>query len=210
MSVLLGLLFVLCAGSCWYAADRGFLLVERLAKVAALGALLALAVSLGATDAPGGRALLVALALGWVGDIALLWRGPSAFLVGLGAFLLGHGAYVVASAPRWFHPIPFVLAALLVAPFAVRSLPRIRRGALATGGPRLGSATLLYGAALAAMALAVAATGRPLALLGGFLFVLSDTVLGLDRFDAPRARAPLAILPSYHLAQFFLVLGLLT
>ena len=66
-----------------------------------------------------------------------------------------------------------------------------------------------YVLVLLAMALAAGATGRPLLILGGLLFALSDTVLALDRFDAPRARSHVVVLSLYHAAQAAIVLGVL-
>jgi uncharacterized membrane protein YhhN len=72
--------------------------------------------------------ILGGLALGVIGDVALLGDGKRAFLVGLGAFLLGHIAYVVAFAlidpPVYWPYNAGLLAALpiVVALFALYKL----------------------------------------------------------------------------------------
>lgn len=50
-------------------------------------------------------------------------------------------------------------------------------------------------------------TGYLLTLLGALIFLLSDAILGLDRFVAPRARASLVVIVSYHIAQALIVMG---
>lgn len=50
-------------------------------------------------------------------------------------------------------------------------------------------------------------TGYLLTLLGALVFLLSDAILGLDRFVSPRARASLVVIVTYHVAQALIVLG---
>lgn len=208
-AILVGVLAAVFAGTCWYAGERGMDSPARTAKIATILALVVLAVVLGAPGRPGGIALLVGLILSAVGDVALTRDDERSFSVGLAAFLLAHLAYVVAFVPLWFHPLGAVVVALLVAPLALLSFPRARRGAVLARGPQIGWSMTAYLVALVAMALAAGATGRVLLAVGAVLFALSDTVLALDRFDAPRARAHLAIMAGYHVAQAAIVTGVL-
>ena len=139
-----------------------------------------------------------------LGDILLDWPGDL-FVFGLGAFLLAHLAYLRAylsdcKQPAWL--------SLLFA--------------LATGGTMfaiLASAHLgpllipmaCYASAISAMLWrALARLGQPglpststrLAAAGAVLFVLSDSLIGINRFVAPFAAAPLAIMLSYWLGQW--------
>ncbi|WAC43600.1 lysoplasmalogenase [Pseudomonas sp. SL4(2022)] len=138
------------------------------------------------------------------GDILLDWP-VDLFVFGLGAFLLAHLAYLRAylsdcTQPAW-------LALLL---------------ALSTGGTMfaiLASANLgpllipvaCYALAISAMLWrALARLGQPglntdstrLAAAGAALFVLSDSLIGINRFVAPFEAAPLAIMLSYWLGQW--------
>jgi alkenylglycerophosphocholine/alkenylglycerophosphoethanolamine hydrolase len=138
------------------------------------------------------------------GDILLDWPGDL-FVFGLGAFLLAHLAYLRAylsdcKQPEW-------LALLL---------------ALTTGGTMfaiLASANLgpllipvaCYALAISAMLWrALARLGQPglpsistrLAAGGAALFVLSDSLIGINRFVAPFDAAPLAIMLTYWLGQW--------
>lgn len=138
------------------------------------------------------------------GDILLDWP-TDLFVFGLGAFLLAHLAYLRAylsdcKQPAW-------LALLL---------------ALGTGGTMfiiLTSANLgpllipvaCYALAISAMLWrALARLGQSdlnthstrLAAVGALLFVLSDSLIGINRFVAPFEAASLAIMLSYWLGQW--------
>ncbi|WP_339524919.1 lysoplasmalogenase [Pseudomonas sp. EA_35y_Pfl2_R111] len=158
-------------------------------------------------NAPNGlyrRWLSIGLLCSLAGDILLDWPGDL-FVFGLGAFLLAHLAYLRAylsdcKQPAW-------LALLL---------------ALATGGTMfafLANANLgpllipVAGYALAISAMlwrALARLGQSglntrsthLAAIGATLFVLSDSLIGINRFVAPFEAAPLAIMLSYWLGQW--------
>ena len=43
--------------------------------------------------------------------------------------------------------------------------------------------------------------------LGGAVFVISDSILGLNRFYLEIAHADIAIMIMYYIAQFFLITG---
>ncbi|WP_162872834.1 lysoplasmalogenase [Austwickia chelonae] len=207
---LVGSLAAVSALACWYSAAKGVQIIYRPTKVGTLVLLVALAASMGAADSLHGWALLVGLSCGLVGDVLLLRKDNRAFLAGLSAFLLGHLCYVVVFAVSWLHPVNALLAAVLVSPFAVLSLTRVRSGAGQRSGSVMAYATLGYGSILSVMAIAAGATGQPLTLAGGVLFVVSDTVLALDRFDAPRPYAGVVVIMTYQLAQAFIVLGSLS
>jgi uncharacterized membrane protein YhhN len=157
--------------------------------------------------------LLAALAFCLLGDVALMRQGDVAFAVGLAAFLVGHGLFVgvflnrqaVLTLPVWW-PLLAVYAVGMLAWL----LPK-------TG--KLAPAVLLYVAAIMGMALSagslaaggLSATvgwqGKPLVLLGALLFVVSDTLLAVDRFVKPFAAAHGLILATYYSALWCMVMG---
>lgn len=208
-AILVGLLATVLAATCWYAGDKDATRVARPAKIGVILALTALALMLGARDSGSGIALLVGLLLSLVGDAVLTRSDLTSFVIGLLTFLAAHIAYLVAFLPLGFHPVGLVMVAVVLAPFVVRSFPRARRGAIRDEGPRLGHAMTVYAIVLVLMALAAGSTGRVLLAVGGILFALSDIVLALDRFDAPRARVHVVVMVTYHLAQAAFVLGVL-
>jgi uncharacterized membrane protein YhhN len=117
-----------------------------------------------------------ALALGGLGDVALLGKGQLAFTAGLGSFLAGHVAWMVALRPRSRGAVtPATAAPYLVAWAALNAYlwPR-------TGRDRL--PVLVYSTALLGTALAARDTGDPVVATGGALFLASDTLLALERF----------------------------
>lgn len=153
-----------------------------------------------AAKAPAPRfALLVAAGLGLsaVGDILL--ELPGGFVRGLVAFLLAHVAYALAFASDCRS------LALL------RGLPCLLFGAFYFGllRARLGALEVpvaVYVIVICAMlwrALARADRGPSgvLAALGALSFVVSDSLLAWNRFVAPFAAAPYAVIATYWLGQ---------
>lgn len=147
--------------------------------------------------------LLVAIALSWAGDVALSF--PGMFVVGLGAFLLAHVAYITVflrmpGGPR--RPPLWTLG--YAAWFA---------GFLALLGPHTGALLVpvaLYGFVLGLMATLAASRG-PVMAVGGALFVVSDSVLGLGRFlpGYEFVLHDLTVMGTYLAAQLLITLGVL-
>ncbi|QKE84345.1 lysoplasmalogenase [Arthrobacter sp. NEB 688] len=193
----------------WWAVGTRRPGVERWAKPAVMVDLLAVALAAGALDHPAGPALVAALVLGGVGDVFLLGDSEPRFVAGLAAFLVGHLAYVVAFVRDGLdHPALAAVGAATVL-VALAAGRRILPAAARDGGAPLGSAVAVYMLVIAAMAVTGWATGHPLVAAGVTLFVVSDTLLALDRFVAPRPRARLAVIVTYHAAQALIVAGLL-
>jgi uncharacterized membrane protein YhhN len=119
-----------------------------------------------------------ALALGGVGDVALLGEGQTAFTIGLASFLAGHLAWIAALRPRSSGVLSRRPAA--AAPYALAWL-----GLNAYLWPRTGKdriPVLVYSGALLATALAALDTGDRAVATGGALFMVSDTLLALEKF----------------------------
>jgi uncharacterized membrane protein YhhN len=205
-ALVLAALVVATWAAVWRAAPR----VEMVTKPLALLALIALAVTLGAPGTDVGVSVLVALGLALVGDVFLLGSGARSFVGGLGAFLLSDLAYLVAFVMLGFHWIP-ALVVLVLALFVLRTAGhRVQAGAAREGGPWLGGGTTAYMLVLSALAVTAAGTALPLVLAGALVFLVSDLVLGLDRFVGPRARADLVVMVTYHVGQVLMVVGALT
>ena len=154
--------------------------------------------------------LLAGLALSMVGDVCLLM--PQGFLAGLVAFLLAHVCYIalfqrdapwlasrlglaaciaagaVAYGYLWTHGLPTAMRI----PVAIYVLVIGLMAAQA-----LGRATVLHTAAARTVA------------WGAVSFMVSDTVLALDRFVQPIAVAYLGVLGTYYLAQCLILHGML-
>ena len=140
-----------------------------------------------------------------LGDVALIFP-DSCFLYGLIFFLLAHIAYIIAFSFHLKFPahpvlwVPYFAFAILLYLFLFPNLPADLRIPVA-----------LYAFLLSAMA--AQAMGRLLILknaqarsaaIGGLLFLLSDSLLALDRFRSTIPAAYLFILTSYYLAQWLI------
>ena len=197
----------------WWAvwtATRRARAAERVAKPAVLTALVALAVVTEPVVPSVQAWLVVALVGSLAGDILLL--PPGRLVAGLVAFLVGHLAYTGAFA-QLSGSTPWALVgvagAVLVAATVGQRLVR------AAEGRRMAVPVALYLLVICLMAIAATRTGMPAAILGAWLFVASDAMLGWGEFvvaeptarDARRLR--LGVIVSYHVAQLLLVLALL-
>lgn len=159
-----------------------------------------------APDFTARTSVLLALAAGWLGDVALLFR--RGFLPGLLAFLLGHLAMAVALGQHGASLNVWLLGMVMLAALLMQR-------ALQPPGRLLHVAVLIYGAVLglvAVLALSLSlqrVDAWPLALAGA-LFVLSDSLLGWNKFRHTLPAAQLWILGSYFAAQCLFVYSFLT
>ncbi len=138
-----------------------------------------------------------------IGDVALM-PAVDRFIVGLGAFWIGHAIFCIGALTIGVHRtwtvVPVVVLSLGVGVFAG---PRIVRGS-----GSLAPAVALYLAAIVVMAVLVGATGRIAGMVGAMAFVVSDAVLGWNRFVRRERWANVTIMVTYHLALGGLVLTL--
>ena len=149
-------------------------------------------------DRPSQRAL----ALGGVGDVALLGSGETAFTAGLVSFLAGHVAWIIALRQRpgggWLRARP-ALAVPHVLTFGAMNAYLWKR----TGQDRI--PVLVYSAALLVMSLTALDTGSPRTAAGGALFLASDTLLALEKFGELRLPAHEGlVMATYASAQALL------
>lgn len=215
----------------WVAVGRGLRRVELFAKPSVL-ALLVIAAALAAPEDAGVRPWLVtALALGLIGDVALLGAsdagraGPARagvgddfgtesrapgrfFLLGLVAFGLGHLSYLAAMLAAGVDRTSALFGAALATVMIAGSIHRIVRGAFRDGGAPLAAAVICYTVALGATVVLGVGTAVLLVAYGSVLFAASDLVLGYDRFVRKSHWSRLTIIVTYHLAQFALLVGL--
>src|SRR5262249_6273479 len=143
-----------------------------------------------------------ALALGGAGDVALLGRGGIAFTAGLVSFLAGHAAWIRALRQRpgggLLRSRP-VLAVPYLAAFGALNAYLWPR----TGKDRV--PVLAYSTALLAMSLAALDSGSRRTAAGGALFLVSDTLLALQKFAGLRLPAHEGVvMATYTTAQALL------
>ncbi len=138
----------------------------------------------------------------WAGDVTLASPGDLGFLVGLGFFLLAHVAYIVLFLRRLRMRRPRPVALVYLAWWA---------GLVVVLAPHLGSLLVpvaVYGLVLGAMGAIGLSCNRWIA-AGGALFVVSDTLLGLNRFlpGFELWQVDLLIMLSYLAAQGLIAFG---
>ena len=201
--------FALIVAVDWAAVYRQWARVERVAKPLVMVALAWLALTMGAAHDPVGRCVLVALVFSLTGDIFLLRESAPDFVGGLISFLLAHLAYVLAFLTLGFQQW-WALAGILIAVLlSLTAGRRIVQGAMAHGGAALGAGVAAYLVVICVMVITASGTGRPVVLLGAVSFLVSDTVLALDRFVGPRGNARIVVIVTYHLGQLLMVIGAL-
>ena len=157
--------------------------------------------------------LFIAMALCWVGDIALTFSGDGPFLVGLVSFLLGHLFYILAF--RHLYATDWPVGSLLNRCLAGGVMLVVASSvALVLWKPAgdLGPAVALYALVIAAMAYCswAAAKGPGVWALriGASAFVISDVILAFGRFgEAPVAHGRLWVMGTYIVAQWALAVG---
>lgn len=163
----------------------------------------------------GGRTaaslLLLALAASLAGDVFLMV--PGYFIPGLLSFLLAHLAYLALfkREQAWFPRRRTLLATLGYGVlmygvlWLLGGLPAGLRGPVAV--------YVLVIALMAAQAIGRARVlreqGAVLVAVGATFFLLSDTLLALNKFVTPLPLAPLWVLSSYYAAQVLIVRGVL-
>ena len=161
--------------------------------------------------------VLIALAFAWAGDVLLMFQEISEiyFLSGLGSFLIMHILYtLVLSKTRFSTAWPpqkelliFLIAALTVTTAVFGLIDQ-------NLGPMRGP-VILYTLAILAMAfMALARKGVTsvssyrLTFIGAILFVLSDSILAINKFGPEVPLSGLIIMATYMMSQFLILKGL--
>ena len=157
--------------------------------------------------------MYIALFFSWCGDVLLMFQGTNElfFILGLSAFLLAHIFYIL-----FFHfirlkeRIPFNIFFLLAVMIYYVVLMRWL-------SPYLGALTLpvrVYGIVISLMGMmAMHMTGLQqkkagwFMLTGAILFVLSDSVLAVNKFYQSFEAAGIVIMLTYGAAQYFIAKG---
>ncbi len=158
----------------------------------------------GSVAAPYRPLIVLGLGASLLGDV-LLMLPRERFLAGLGSFLVTHLCYAAAFGAAAGWRLSLLPAALLVGSGAL---------VLSTLWPTLGrmrGPVLVYVAAILLMVwqaderwLQMRSQPALLALAGAVLFLISDTVLALDRFRRPLRHSQVVILVTYWLAQYLI------
>jgi len=203
--VLLALAVPVAVANWWSRAhdDEG---LEKLTKPTVPALLIAAAVLLDPASSTMRVWFVIALALCLVGDILLL--PPDRFVAGLGAFLVGHVAFVCGFVAGGLPHLTWAGFALILLPVPLAMVGlRVIRGA-ARQSPKLARPVAAYLGVISLMLIVAIGHADAFGVVGAALFVVSDGILGWNRFVAPVPGAPLAVMATYHGALACLVLSL--
>ncbi len=191
----------------WLAVGTGRRHAEFALKPLTMVGLVGVALTLDTSHPTAQAFVVMALVLSLAGDVFLMLP-RDLFIPGLVSFLAAHIAYIVAMVliGAWSSGLLVGLAVVVVAVVVLG--PRILRGAAAES-TALRTPVMAYLGVISSMVVVAFGTGVVAVAVGGFLFYVSDAVLGWTRFvrDIPRGR--LTVMVTYHLGQALLVLGIL-
>lgn len=160
------------------------------------------------------KALSLALLFSWAGDMLLLFdkKAPLFFIAGLAMFLAAHIAYIYLFTSvkkldthrktNWYVLIPVVVYTVLFISFLYPNLGNLRVPVILYATVL---STMFYQASLA---YPFATTKGKMIASGAFLFVLSDSLLAMNKFNAPFPLAPQSVILTYALAQWLIAFGI--
>jgi len=154
-----------------------------------------------------------ALVFSWLGDVLLLFESRSSlyFILGLSSFLLAQVAYTVffqklrRAGAIGFNALYMAIALVYCAILITFLFPHL--------GP-MKLPVLVYGLVISLMLAVAMHLGRlpqkkaaVSIVLGAIFFVLSDSLLAINKFYTSFAGAGLLVMITYGMAQFFIVRG---
>lgn len=165
-------------------------------------------------QSPLKTAWLIGLLFSTLGDVLLMFSGGTFFLLGLSAFLLAHLSYIggiskglkdrrgfLLKNPMWI--LPFLLFPIVLLYWLWDGIPGAMRIPVA-----------VYALVIATMAQSVANLHGYLSnkifwtMMGGaILFVLSDSLIAVNKFGHAFEGGRVAVIGTYMLGQWFLVKG---
>jgi len=210
------LFFILIAFTDLVGVQYGLPIVHTIAKPLLIPILAAMLYNSGLVSTK--KIVLTGLFFSWWGDIFLLLdsAGSLYFIAGLTSFLTTHVLYIFYflsvknQAPSLFKKQPIWFLATLVygVGLVILLLPHLGE---------LKIPVVLYATVICSMLLSslhiYLKTNRPankLFVLGATLFVLSDSLLAINKFYQPFPMAGVGIMLTYCLAQYFIVRGSIT
>ncbi|WP_431136014.1 lysoplasmalogenase [Psychroserpens mesophilus] len=156
---------------------------------------------------------ILALVSSLIGDIALLFDdiNSSYFIIGLASFLLAHVMYVIVFLKQRHqkkNPLGFIILMLVYAAFLFYLLK--------DGLGDLLIPVVIYMIVILSMSTAAYlrqnhnnTVSYNWVFTGAILFMLSDSILALDKFYEPFTLSSVGIMLTYALAQYCIVIGIL-
>jgi len=146
----------------------------------------------------------VGLLFSGCGDILLHIDGVAYFVQGLGAFLIAHLFYMAALIRRPAITRPRLPVLLAIGVYGVIMgvwlFPHL-------GDMLIPVAAYLFIILAMGVSAALGTANHTLVIVGAVLFILSDSLIAINRFLTPVPLSDLLIMTTYYLAQFFITFG---
>lgn len=158
---------------------------------------------------------ILAMCFSLVGDIVLLFdgRSPSIFMLGLFSFLLAHLSYSVVFISqrniKYTNEYWIILLAILSFGIAIFLILMNNLGEFMIPVMIYIVAILIMAITASNRMLNVGKRSYTLVLLGAFLFIISDSILAINKFNFPVPMANLWIMGTYSISQYLIINGLL-
>lgn len=167
---------------------------------------------------PTQNTLLAGLTFSWIGDVILLFTdlGEIYFIFGLVSFLIAHILYCILfnkqnKIRKKQNKTIFIIGSILIALYLI--------GMVSILMPHLGNLEIpvsVYASIISIMLLFAfngllvwEKPGNFLIFLGALFFVISDSILAVNKFYAPIPKSSFFIMLTYLLAQYLIVVGVL-
>lgn len=148
------------------------------------------------------KTIIIGLLVCMIADGVIYW-----FLAGLVTFFIGHIFYIFAfhharrrTMPRW--------VALLLVIYGIGMAYWIAGAQFTAGDTILGIAIIAYITIILTMGWQAIRTGLPLVIIGAILFMLSDSILAIDRFIEPISNRDALVMITYYAAQLLIALSI--
>jgi len=155
-----------------------------------------------------GRFFIAGLVFSACGDFILDYDRVNWFIFGLGAFFIAHLCYLASLKPyiKQLKQPRLYIAFIVYIIYGAFMLT-----ILAEGLGELFIPVVAYMSILLLMALATVVSEKSNAwlVIGGISFVVSDSLIGFDKFYMPIDNVSFAIMVTYYFAQFALLTGFL-
>ena len=157
--------------------------------------------------------MILALVFSLIGDVALLFDAinPNYFITGLASFLLAHVMYIlvfIKQRDKQKKPLGFIALMLVYAALLFYMLT--------DGLGDLFVPVIIYMIVILSMSTSAFLRNKQNNLisynwvfLGAILFMISDSILAIDKFYQPLTLSSISIMLTYALAQYCIVIGIL-
>lgn len=142
--------------------------------------------------------ILFGLFVCMIADAVIYW-----FLPGLITFFFGHILYIIAFRHVWHAKAP-KWAGILLLIYSVTMAFFLVNSQIQANEIILAFAILAYIIVILTMGWHAISTRLPFAIIGALLFIISDSLLAIDRFIEPLPYRDVLVMITYYAAQFFI------